>query len=171
MLRQRQWIAWVAALRLAAASPVAAEAPMNIGVLTCAVAETARPGAPTEGVIEPQARDILCWFRPFSEGPEETYAGTAMALGRVRDLFARRVIAWVVRGTPTTRASSGLLQQVYAADPKAGPGYQPALIGETRSELVLEPFADKEPQVQGKEVQPLYGIITSVALTLKSSPG
>jgi len=171
MLRQWQRIAWVAAVGLAGGTPVAAEALMDIGVLTCAVTEKAEPGAPTEGVTPLQARDMFCSFRPFSEGPEETYVDTATAMGQVHELFTKRVLGWIVRGTPMTRAAPGLLQRVYAVDAKAAPGYPPALIGETRTELVLEPLADKEPQIRGKEVQPLNAIITSVELTLKSSPG
>jgi hypothetical protein len=174
MLRQWQRIAWVAALGSAAATPVAAEAPMDIGILTCALAETARalPGAPIdEGAAAEPARDMHCWFRPFQQGPEETYVGTARGAGQVRELFKKRVIIWTVTGTPSTRASPGLLQQAYAADPKAAPGFAPPLIGEARAELILRPLAEQDLPAPNQKVQPLDAIIVSVELTLKSSPG
>ncbi|HWE21108.1 MAG TPA: DUF992 domain-containing protein [Hyphomicrobiaceae bacterium] len=173
MLRQWQWIAWFAALG-STATPVAAEAPMDIGILTCALAETviAVPGAPIdEGAATESARDIHCWFRPFRLGPEETYVGTVRGAGQVRELFKKRVIIWTVTGTPSTRASPGLLQQAYAADPKAAPGFAPTLIGEARAELTLQPMADQELPVPNEKMQPLDAIIISVELTLKSSPG
>ena len=174
MLRQWQWIAWFAALGSAVATPVAAEAPMDIGILTCALAETVRavPGAPIDGgTATEQARDMHCWFRPFHQGPEETYVGTVRGAGQVRELFKNGVIIWTVTGTPSTRASPGLLQQVYAADPKGEPGFAPPLIGEARAELILHSLADQELPVPNEKVQPLDAIIISVELTLKSSPG
>src|SRR5262245_43884604 len=174
MLRQRQWIAWFALLGAAAATPVAAEAPMDIGILTCALAETARavPEAPIdEGAATEQARDMHCWFRPFHQGPEETYVGTVRGVGKVRELFKKRVIIWTVTGTPSTRASPGLLQQAYAADPKAAPGFAPPLIGEARAELILQPLSGEELPAPNEKVQPLDAIIISVELMLRSSPG
>jgi hypothetical protein len=173
MLRQRQRIGWVAALGLAVTTPVAAETPVDIGILTCALAEIVVPaGAPIDdGATTEQVRSMLCWFRPFHEGPEETYLGAVRGAGQVRDLFKRRVIIWTVTGTTTTRASPGLLQQTYAVAPEAASGDAPPLIGKTRTELVLQPFTDNEPPVLNKKVQPLDAIVTDVELVLKSSPG
>jgi hypothetical protein len=172
MFRQWRQLASLAALGLAVTTPIAAQTPTDIGILTCALAESTEPGAPVdESAAAQQARDMQCWFRPFREGPEETYLGIVRGAGQVRELFRKRVMIWIVKGTPTTRASPGLLQQTYAADPRAAPGHAPPLIGEMRSDIVLQPFADGKPPAPDNKVLPLDAIITAAELILKSSPG
>lgn len=171
MLQQWQRMAGFAALGFVATTPLGAEMRTDIGILTCALAESAGSTVPIEGATTPPARDMLCWFRPFRNGPEETYVGTILGVGQERKLFKTGVMIWIVRGAPATQASSGLLQQTYAADASAAPGYGPPLVGETRTGLVLQPMTEKEPPVLGDKVQPLDAIIVAVELVLRSSPG
>jgi hypothetical protein len=172
MLRHWGRIGWASALCLAVTTPGSAETPMDIGILTCTLAESLVSGGPIDdSATTEQDRGMLCRFRPFREGPEETYLGTVRGLGDVRKLFNKRVVIWTVSGSITTQGSPGLLQQVYAIDAEASVDSALPLIGRTRTQLVLHPFADEEPPVPGKTVQPLGAIITTVELVLKSSPG
>jgi hypothetical protein len=166
MLWQWRRMVRLAAFSLVATSSVVAETRTEIGVLTCALAE---PNALSESATTQSARNVLCWFRPFRNGPEETYRGTVAGAGQERELFKRHVMIWLVRAQPTTQSSPGLLQQSYAADPGAPLGYAPSLIGEARPALVLEPLAEQEPPVLNNKA--LLDAIIGVELILISSVG
>ena len=116
MLWQWRPMARLAAFSLVATSSVVAETRSEIGVLTCALGE---PKAPSESATTLSVRNVLCWFRPFRNGPEETYRGTVAGAGQEREPFKRRVMIWLVRAPPTTQSAPGLLQQSYAAHPAA----------------------------------------------------
>jgi len=85
---------------------------------------------------------MVCVYRPANSGPEEVYRGDVQIIGQDNDLLAGRAIIWIVKGTPTTMRSPGMLQQTYAADASAAPGQAPPLIGETNSSIILQTMAD-----------------------------
>jgi Protein of unknown function (DUF992) len=149
----------------------AREAGMDIGFLTCSVAE--REASQGGGGPMPvrQTREMLCAFRPMSSGAEETYAGTFHVVGDNDDLSSRRALIWVVKGTSATRMSSGLLQQSYAADPAAVTAHAAPLVGENNGALVLhamdEVMTSTAPDAKGVA---LNGFIVLVVLRLRTSP-
>jgi hypothetical protein len=122
-----------------------------------------------EGPSQRQTRDLSCTFRPGSLGPEETYTGTLQYLVGERQPESTRVLIWIVKALPTTAATPGLLQQIYAADPGAPTGHAPALIGESNGSIILQPMADSPAS---NEPRAMTGtLIVLVTLTLTSTSG
>ena len=84
---------------------IAEQADIEIGVLTCALAEApeaAPSNAPTAGG---QKREGLCTFKP-KKGAEETYAGTFEGVSISTD--RTRTIIWVVKTIPISLSVSGV---------------------------------------------------------------
>jgi hypothetical protein len=80
-----------------------------------------------------------------------------------------RAMIWVVKASPATPRSTGLLQQLYAADRSAPPPHPPPLIGETNNAIVLQTLADAQA-LNGTDKRSGAGaIIVLVALKLLSS--
>jgi hypothetical protein len=79
---------------------------------------------------------------------------------------------WVVTATAAMDTiPSGVLQQVYVADPAAAPGHPPPLIGETSGSIVLQPMTDTQARMAPDNKQPVYSsMILVVLLRLLSSP-
>jgi len=81
-----------------------------------------------------------------------------------------RAMIWVVKASPTTQQSTGLLQQLYSADRSAPPPHPPPLVGETNSEIVLQALDDPQAQNSADKRSDAAVTIVLVALKLLSSP-
>ena len=166
------------ALTLAPPARSAEESQLEIGVLTCGLAESEDDSA---GDVRSgsEIRSMVCVFRPVNSGPEEVYRGGVQIIGQDHDLLAGRAIIWIVKSTATTTRSPGMLQQTYAADASAAPGHAPPLIGETNSSIILRAMADTPPLADTnknrgpRSAHPrprLPSTIALVTLTLTSTP-
>jgi len=142
---------------------------VEVGVLTCSL--FASDPAATGAGVEVQERDILCSFR-LKSGTEETYTGKLRGVGVSAEY--KGTLLWLVNSLPTVMPSPpGLLQQSYAADPKAPADEIPALIGETNSDIVLQSMADKDEEGTGapEKSKPRDFAVLGVALKLRSASG
>lgn len=165
-------LAGLAVLVVISSPALAQEAWRDIGVLTCELAQSQEAQGGTEAASQRSTQDILCAFRPGSRGPEETYTGTLQYLVSDRQPPNTRVMIWIVKAPPATTEAAGLLQQIYAADPAAPVGHQPALVGESNASIVLQPMADSQaPTAAGQRQQAVGTLIVLVALRLKSTSG
>jgi len=167
----RRWLLALTALALMpAVVSLAQEARTDAGLLICGPATSDEADDAGDAATMPQLRRMLCTFRPTNGGPEETYVGAYESVGEDSRPSGGHAMIWIVKMTPTTRSSAGLLQQAYAADRGAPPRHLPPLIGETDSSIVLLPMADTQEQ-SSKDERPIAGtIIVSIALKLASSP-
>ena len=129
-------------LALAPAASSAEQPRLELGVLTCNFAESEEANKAGDVTSGAGIRRMVCVYRPANSGPEEVYRGDVQIIGQDNDLLAGRAIIWIVKGTPTTMRSPGMLQQTYAADASAAPGQAPPLIGETNSSIILQTMAD-----------------------------
>jgi hypothetical protein len=161
-------------------SAVAAEqSQLEIGVLTCSLAEGGDANSTADVTSGPEIRRMVCVFRPANSGPEEVYGGALQIIGQDHDLLGGRAIIWIVKGTPTTMRPPGMLQQTYAADASAAPDHAPPLIGETNSSIILlamadtPPLADRNEKRRPRSALPrprVPSTIAVVTLTLTSTP-
>lgn len=149
------------------AAPLAAQQPTNeLGILTCAMqisvgAESTGPAA-TGG----ETLNVLCTFKP-RKGAEESYSGTMHTVSRTPDRPADAAMLWVVKGEAQTALTPGLLQQSFAADPATPPEQMPpAMVGQLRSDVLLQPMADKQVGAVGAGL-----IVITVELTLSAASG
>jgi hypothetical protein len=76
---------------------------------------------------------------------------------------------WVVKVSPATRRSIGLLQQLYAADRSARTTHPPLLIGQTNSAIVLQTLADAEALTGADKRSSAAATVVLIALKLLSS--
>ena len=159
----------VALLALASAPGSAQEMRMEIGLLTCSLAENNEARVPTGAASERRTQEMLCAFKPTNNGPEETYAGTLESIGQEQEGSARRVMIWVVKSKLAAEGLPGMLQQTYAADPAAIRDDAPRLIGETNSSIVLVAMADRHDRTTSDKKQPPSAIV-SVTLQLRTTP-
>jgi len=165
----KRWLSVIAVLALAYSSASAQEARVDFGLLSCGLGER---GAETKveagsDALTGEPREMLCLFRPSNSGPEEVYAGAFQTIGQNREPLQDRAMIWVVKASPATQRSTGLLQQVYAADRSAPPPHPPPLIGETNNAIVLQTLADAQTDKQSDA----SAIIVLVTLKLLSSLG
>src|SRR5262245_45624995 len=68
-----------------------------LGTLTCTVggeAQSANPAA--------QGRDVICHFRPGSDGAEEVYVGTMQGVGQAKTVFGRGAVMLAVKVPAST---------------------------------------------------------------------
>jgi len=152
---------------MAAAQDVRAQ----IGLLTCGLTKSEDVQSGADAAPLRQTRELLCAFRPTNGGPEEIYSGTLQSVGLEKELSEKRAMIWVVKGTRETVGSPGLLQQVYAADVAANPGYSPPLIGESNMSIVLQTLADEQaPASADKKQQITIAVVVLITLRLKSTP-
>jgi hypothetical protein len=161
-------------------SAVAAEqSQLEIGVLTCSLAEDEAANSADSVKSGTEIRRMVCVFRPANSGPEEIYRGAVQIIGQDHDLLEGRAIIWIVKGTPTTMRPPGMLQQTYAADASATPDHAPPLIGETNSSIILLAMADTPPLADRNEkrgprsahrLPSVSSTIVVVTLTLTSTP-
>jgi len=161
----KRWLPVITAIAVAFSSALAEEARVDIGLLICGLGE----GAEVESGGDAMTREtskMLCVFRPSNNGPEEVYAGAFQTIGRGQD----RAMIWVVKASPATQRSTGLLQQLYSADRSAPPPHPPPLVGETNSEIVLQALDDPQAQNSAEKRSDAAVTIVLVALKLLSSP-
>jgi len=161
----KRWLPVITALALACSSTSAQEARVEIGLLICGLGESAEVESGSDAVNR-ETKKTLCVFRPSNSGPEEVYVAGFQTIGRGQD----RAMIWVVKASPATQRSTGLLQQLYSADRSAPPPHPPPLIGETNSEIVLQALDDPQA-IDGANKQSDAAVkIVLVALKLLSSP-
>jgi uncharacterized protein DUF992 len=160
----------VIALWLWSGLALAQRSEIELGVLTCSLAEPA--GTPTTVApnSESQLRDALCTFKP-TKGTEEVYAGTIQGVALSPD--QRLTVIWRVKASATTSLVPGILQQRYAVD-NATPADQLApMIGESNSDIVLQSLTDKQIGSASTAQKPLPSgyVIIGLQLMLKSAAG
>jgi len=171
-MKKAIWSALVAtALSLTSSVSLAQDPKVELGVLTCNLAE-ARDAPPSASPsAEGQFRDILCSFKP-GKGVEETYEGRVQGISLTAD--KKSAALWVVKGLPGMPMNAGFLQQSYAAD-TAGPRDQtaPPLVGEPNSNLVLQSMSEKEEgsATIPEKPRPTGFVIMALELKLKSTSG
>jgi len=158
------------ALALPFAAGTAEQPQLEIGVLTCNLAESEEANGAGDATSGPPIRGMVCVFRPTNSGPEEIYRGAVQIMGKDHDLPGGRAIIWIVKATPKIERSPGMLQQTYAADASAAPGHAPPLIGETNSSIILQTMADTPPLADKDKHPAEPSTIVLVALTLTSTP-
>jgi len=147
-----------------------ARLPMEIGVLSCTLAQSIDPQMSAQSGAASEARQMLCTFTPTRDGAEETYAGSLKSISAGRTLPEKVALLWIVRGPVGTRASPGLLEQTYAADLAATPGHVAPLVGERNSELTLHTMSEqKEGSASMPERPALAFAITAIELKLRAS--
>ena len=164
----KHWLS-VIVLALVYYAAAAQEARVDIGLLTCGLYEGPEVQISTNALAS-EPRNMLCVFRPSNSGPEEVYAGAFQAIGSDQELAYDRTMIWIVKGPPATRRSTGLLQQLYAADRSTPSSHPPPLVGETNSTIVLQTLADAQALNGADKQSAAVATIVLVALKLVSSP-
>jgi hypothetical protein len=164
----RAYLAALAATSCWAFPALADDASMEIGVLTCALGETAQASA-GEVPAEERSRDALCTFRTRM-GMEETYAGSVQGVSISAD--RRETLIWVVRAASGV-AEPGTLQQVFVADTKRPADQKSPLIGEGNADIALYSLADEsEGSASAADRPSATGfVILRVEFKLKSTSG
>jgi hypothetical protein len=154
-------------------APAVSSAPqsaVDIGLLTCTIAERDEADTARSATSDREIRKMVCTFRPVRSSPEETYSGAFEIVADGLQLSPDRTMIWIVKGTPETKWSPGVLQQAYVADPAAAHGHAPLLIGESNTSIALLELADTPP-LTAREKQPASrGRVVVLALSLMSSP-
>jgi hypothetical protein len=119
---------------------VAVKVDAELGTLSCNLeAPEAAIGSATTST-ESQMRDAFCVFKARN-GSEEAYVGTVQGVSLSKDKTT--TLIWAVKGEVGTTLMPGLLQQSYAVDQSIPADQGSPLIGETRSNVVLQSMADK----------------------------
>jgi Protein of unknown function (DUF992) len=164
----KHWLSVIAVLALAYSSASAQEARVDIGLLSCGPAEGAEVDSSSDA-LSGEPRKMLCVFKPSNNGPEEVYAGAFQTIGQGQELSHDQAMIWVVKASPATQRSTGLLQQLYAADRSAPPPHPPPLIGETNNAIALQTLDDAQALTGADKQSGAGAIIVLVALKLLSS--
>jgi hypothetical protein len=166
-MRRISLAAAMAAFCWAGSSAMPQTADIELGVLTCTLAEPA--DAPASDLPGRQGRDALCSFRP-AKGAEETYIGRVQGVSLSPD--QKGAVIWRVTGVgvPVKSMAAGVLEQAYAADAKVSSDQAP-MIGEANPSIVLHSMADRAEGSASAARQPLPTgfVITSFELKLKST--
>ena len=165
----KRWLPVITAIAVAFSSALAQEARVDIGLLICGLGEGAEAESSGDAMTRETSK-MLCVFRPSNDGPEEVYAGAFQTIGRGPDASQNRAMIWVVKASPATQQSTGLLQQLYSADRSAPPPQPPPLVGETNSEIVLQALDDPQALNSADKRSDAAVTIVLVALKLLSSP-
>jgi hypothetical protein len=164
----KRWLSVIAVLVLAYSLASAQESRVDIGLLICGLGEGAEIESGRDALTG-EKKKMLCVFRPSNNGPEEVYAGAFQTIGQGQELSLDRAMIWVVKASPATQRSTGLLQQLYAADRAAPPPHPPPLIGETNNAIVLQTLADTQALSGTDKQSGADAIIVLIALKLLSS--
>jgi len=160
-------------LAVSVAGPTWGQMPqLEIGALTCTVLDGQQPspqgsGPPQGGGPSGGARNITCSYKPFTNGPEESYLGTLQIVGSDDEYFAGRSMMWVVRSSSIKHVAPGILQQTYSADALTNTGAA-ALVGEENRSLRLHQMNANESQAGSREQ--LTSIVTAMSLKLDLTP-
>ena len=147
---------------------IAEQADIEIGVLTCELAEPPEP-APSNSPTAGQQREGFCTFKP-KKGSEETYAGTFEGVSLSTD--RTRAVIWVVNTVAgVATLGPGVLEQSYATDPAKATDQMAPLIGETNSAIALHSMSDRNEGSASAPTKPgpTGFVILGVTLKLKSS--
>jgi hypothetical protein len=166
------WRTYLAAVVMATCWPylaMAEQADIEIGVLTCALAESPEAAPSNAPAAGGQKREGLCTFKP-KKGAEETYAGTFEGVSISAD--RTRTVIWVVKTVSgVATLGPGVLEQSYATDPAKATDQMASLIGETNSAIALHSMSDKSEGSASAPTKPAPTgfVILGVALKLKSS--
>jgi len=147
-----------------------ARLPIEVGVLSCALAQAIDPQMSAQSGAASEARQILCTFTPASDGAEETYTGSLKSISAGRTLPEDMALLWMVRAPIGTKATPGLLEQTYAADLAAPPGHIAPLVGERNNDITLHTMSEqKEGSASRHERPALAFAITAIELKLRAS--
>jgi hypothetical protein len=144
---------------------------VDIGLLICGLGEGAEVESSSDALTG-EPRKMLCAFRSSDNGPEEVYAAAFLTIGQTigQDLERSRdkAMIWVVKASPATRRSIGILQQLYAADRSAPSIHSPPPIGETSGATLADAEVltgvDKQSGAVATVVRPQ--IVSSPAQTM-----
>jgi hypothetical protein len=143
---------------------------MEVGVLSCTLAQSIDPQMSAQSGAASEARQILCTFTPAREGAEETYRGSVKGINAGRTLPENIALLWMVRAPLGTKATPGLLEQTYAADLTASPGHIAPLVGERKNDITLHTMSEqKEGSASMPERPALAFAITAIELKLRAS--
>ena len=131
----RATLAFAALATIATATPAAAQARVELGVLRC----TVDGGV---GLIVGSSKGMRCVFR--RRGADEYYSGRVTKIGLDIGLTRRTIITWAVFA-PTANIPPASLVGVYAgvsAEATLGVGVGAnALIGGSRQSIILQPLS------------------------------
>jgi hypothetical protein len=163
---------WIIALPfcMGATPDPGAMLPIEIGVLSCTLGHAIDPQMSDQTGSASEARDMLCVFTPARDGPDEAYAGALRSINAGKTLPENVALLWKVRAPVGTRASPGLLEQSYAADPASSPGHAAPLVGERNSHITLHTMSEKQEGAASKEQRPTPRfVLTTIELKLKGA--
>ena len=147
-----------------------ARLPIEVGVLSCALAQAIDPQMSAQSGAASEARQILCTFTPASDGAEETYTGSLKSISAGRTLPEDMALLWMVRAPIGTKATPGLLEQTYAADLAAPPGHIAPLIGKRNNDITLHTMSEQTEGSASKQARPAPAFaITAIELKLQAS--
>ena len=127
-----------AALLMMGNAPAAGQSGrVNLGTLTCTVAEEETPQRDAAG----EQRSVRCVFRAAAGGAEQTYGGSITRVGSDRIPNAKAVMIWAVWGPEEVAKAPGALEQSYVGQSAEGQKAptQPGLVGRTNRNISLQP--------------------------------
>jgi hypothetical protein len=164
------WIMLSLPFCVGAGTDPGARLPMEVGVLSCTLAQPIDPQMSAQSGAANEARQMLCTFSPARNGAEETYAGSLKSISAGRTMPENVALLWMVRAPVGTRATPGLLEQTYAADLTAPPGHMAPLVGERNSEITLHTMSEQKEGNASKHERPApVFAITAIELKLRAS--
>ena len=141
-----------------------------LGVLSCTLERTIESTGPDQKTATNEAREMVCFFLPGTNGPREAYSGEVRSISVAGKLPDRFTLLWVVKGPLRTLPPAGMLQQSYAVDEATPAGQVPPLVGDQNTNIILHAMADKLEGNASHEKQPRPDfILTGVELLLKAS--
>ena len=165
-----QWMMLALPFCFGASTDPGARLPMEVGVLSCTVAQAINPQMSAQSGAASEARQMLCTFTPARDGPEETYIGSLKSISAGRTLPENMALLWMVRAPVGTKAAPGLLEQTYAADQAAPPGHIAPLVGERNNDITLHTMSEqKEGSASMHERPALAFAVTGIELRLRAS--
>ena len=142
----------------------------ELGVLSCTLAQVIDSTGSDQKTAGSEAREMVCFFLPGTNGPREEYAGTVRSISVAGKLPDQFTLLWVAKGPLGTLPRAGLLQQSYAVDEATPAGQMPPLVGDRNNKIVLHAMADKREGNASQEKQPRPDfLLTGVELLLKAS--
>ena len=166
----RWWMTLALPFCLGAGADPGAQLPMELGVLSCTLAQAIDPQMSAQSGQASAARRMLCTFTPARHGAEETYTGSLKSISAGRTLPENVALLWMVRAPVGTIATPGLLEQTYAADLAAPPGHIAPLDGEHNNDITLHTMSEqKEGSASMHERPALAFAITGIELKLRAS--
>lgn len=168
----RWWLILILPMCLGFDARPSSDVPTELGVLTCSLAKGIDTAGSDQKGAASEAREMVCFFQPGTNGPREAYAGTVRSISVSGKLPERFTLSWVVKGPVGTLPAAGLLQQNYSVDEATSADQVPPLVGERNTRIILHAMADKQEGIVSLEKQPRPAfILTGVELLLKIGTG